>query len=96
MPIKINNEKTRKSCIIKTKANLQKSGTNGLIGTTSAPLSDCFLGEYSWIILQKKSSKKYFSIYIFLNYTILLRFMLKFCQKYVIFKVFQVHLQVLL
>jgi hypothetical protein len=29
-------------------------------------------------------------------YTILLRFVLKICQKYVIFKVFQIHLQVLL
>jgi hypothetical protein len=32
----------------------------------------------------------------FKNCTILLRFVLKTCQKYVIFKVFKVHLQVFL
>jgi hypothetical protein len=30
------------------------------------------------------------------NYAILSRYLLEICQKYVIFKVFQVHLQVLL
>ncbi len=57
MQIKINNEKTRKSCIIKVKLNLQKSGANKLIGATNAPLGNWFLGEYSWIIFKKSLQK---------------------------------------
>jgi hypothetical protein len=57
MPIKLNNGKMRKSCIIKVKPNLQKSGANGLIGAISAPLGD-FFGEYFWIIFIKKVFKK--------------------------------------
>jgi hypothetical protein len=56
---------------------------NGLIGAIGARLGD-FFQEYSLKILQK------------LFYMILLGFVLKICQNYVIFKVFQIHLQVLL
>jgi hypothetical protein len=45
-------------------------------------------GECSWNILGKNLQK---SLLKFLC-TILLRFVLKICQKYVIFKVFQIHL----
>jgi hypothetical protein len=64
-------------------------GVNRLIGATSTPLSD-FFREYFWNI--------YISLFkYFLQYcTILLRFVLKTFHKYVIFNVFQVHLQVLL
>jgi len=60
-------------------------GANGLIRATSAPLDDCFLRNILGIFLQmffKKSLKKIICI-------ILLRFVLNFCQKNVIFKVLQ-------
>jgi hypothetical protein len=56
-----------------------------LIGAIVAHLSD-FLGGIS-------SKKKIIKIFLC---TILLSFLLKICQRYVIFKIFQVHLQVLL
>jgi hypothetical protein len=43
-------------------------------------------------IFSKKDFKKVFKNF----FVLLLRFVLKICQKYVIFKVFQVHLQVYL
>jgi hypothetical protein len=62
-----------------------------LIGVIVAHLGDYFK-EYFENIFEKV----FFNLIIFKNCTILLRFVLKNCQKYVIFKVFQVHLQVLL
>jgi hypothetical protein len=68
---------------------------NGLIRATDDPLGDYFskniLGIFS-----KKVFKKIFKNLKKILCTILVRFVLKICQKYVIFKVFQVHLQVLL
>jgi hypothetical protein len=66
-------------------------GTNGLIGVIVAPLGDCFLGN-SFGILFKKVFKTILNIKKIIC-RILLRFVLKNCQEYVIFKVFQVHLQ---
>jgi len=57
MSIKINNE--NKECIIKINPNIQKLGVNGLIGTTSAPLGDCFLGNILGFF-SKKIFKKIF------------------------------------
>jgi hypothetical protein len=67
-------------------------GANKLIRAIGAPLSD-FLGEYSWNIPKNLHKSSMFKKNLCI---ILLRFVLKICQKYVIFKVFQVHLQVLL
>jgi hypothetical protein len=67
-------------------------GTNGLIGAIVAPLGDCFLGN-SFEILLKKVFNFFLNIKKINLYRILLRFVLKNCQEYVIFKVFQVHLQ---
>jgi len=67
-------------------------GTNGLIRAIVAPLGDCFLGN-SFGILSKKVFKKIFKFSLKNLCIILLRFVLKICQEYVIFKVFQVHLQ---
>jgi len=63
-------------------------GANGLIGAIGTPLGDCFLK----IFLEYFSKLK--KLFIEKN-TILLRFVLKICHKYIIFKVFKVHFQVL-
>jgi hypothetical protein len=64
-------------------------GVNGLIGTIGAPLGDYFFG-----IFLKKVFKFFFNLFLKIQNVIFLRFVLKICQKYIIFKVFQVHLQV--
>jgi hypothetical protein len=66
-------------------------GANKLIETIGAPLGDFLLGNILEIF-SKKTLKNLLKSFC----AILLRFLLKICQKYVIFKVFQVHLQVLL
>jgi hypothetical protein len=70
-------------------------GTNGLIGAIVAPLGDCFLGNKLGIV-SKKIFKKIFKLKKINLCIILLRFVLIFFQEYVIFKVFQIHLQVFL
>jgi hypothetical protein len=65
-----------------------------LIKAIAAHLDDYFLGNILGIVLEKIFKK---SFLVFLkNCTIFLKFVLKICQKYVIFKNFQIHLQVLL
>jgi len=64
---------------------------NGLIRTTSAPLGDYFLGNILEIFSKKKFKKIFFlKWYYFVNVCV------KILAKNAIFKVFQVHLQVLL
>jgi hypothetical protein len=65
-------------------------GANRLIKIIGGPLGECFLKN----ILEKNPQKFCKSFYKKIC-TILLKILLKFCQKYDIFKVFQVHLQVL-
>jgi len=52
-------------------------------------------GEYSWNIFEKSFQNNLLK-YILKNFTICLMFVLKKIQKYIIFKVFQFHLQVFL
>jgi hypothetical protein len=94
MPTKINNEKTRKSCIIKIKPNLQNLGANMLIGATSVLLGDCFWGIFLDYFRKKfsKNISKYFKISLYYFVKVCVKTLPKICQKYVIFKVFQVHL----
>lgn len=63
-------------------------GANELIGTIGVPLGDYFFGIYG--IFSKKSSKKKIKNLFKKFCIILLRFMLKICHKYVIFKILQV------
>jgi len=70
-------------------------GTNGLIGAIVAPLGDCLLGNKLGIV-SKQIFKQIFNFLKKNLCIILLRFVLKICEEYVIFKVFQIHLQVFL
>jgi hypothetical protein len=69
-------------------------GANMLIGAIGAPLDDYFLSNILGIFSEKIFKTIVKNITFF--GTIWLRFVLIFFQKFVIFKVFQVHLQVLL
>jgi hypothetical protein len=66
-------------------------GANGLIRTTGGPLNDCFLKNILGISCNV-FSKKSFKIYLYYFVKVCVK---KF-QKNVIFKVFQIHLQILL
>jgi len=66
-------------------------GANGLIGTTCTPLGDYFWGNVLKIFSKKNLLKAFKnSMYYFVNVCV------KNLPKNVIFKVFQVHLKVLL
>jgi len=65
-----------------------------LIRAIAADLDDYFLGNILEMFLEKNSKK--ISKHFLKDCTILFRFLLNICQKYVIFKIFQIHLQVLL
>jgi hypothetical protein len=60
-----------------------------LIGTTTTHLDDYFWGNILGISLEKNSKNHFKS---FFNYIIFLSFVLKICQNYVTFKIFQIHL----
>jgi hypothetical protein len=68
-------------------------GANKLIEAIGAPLGDCLMGNIFKIFL-KISSRKYFKIFLKLYYFV--KVYAKKFPKNVIFKVFQVHLRVLL
>jgi hypothetical protein len=64
---------------------------NGLIGTTSAPL-----GDYFWGNILEIFSKKVFKKIFFFKWYYFVNVYVKILAKNVIFKVFEVHLQVFL
>jgi hypothetical protein len=66
-------------------------GANGLIGTIGALLDDCLLGNIVGIFSKKIFKKIFLNMYYLVKVCVLI-----FSQKYVIFKDFQLHLQVLL